>query len=204
MRSSPSRHPAQQYPQNAGCGRPCTRTQPAQGRPMFRFQCSRRVAESAIARRGRIATLEPKSRPRTEVKVDFVVHGCMLQHIWQTMCEIHVQTTVTPPCSSSVQEKRYTSHKDEQLSDAMLFLSGYQGFSYLLPCSLWILTELVRISPAAPPNELRCTPTASKVTLSPDRSSSGQEYMLQCREAAAPCGIAEPFQQCGGVFLGPE
>ena len=143
---------------------------------MFRFQCSRRVAESAIARRGRIATLEPKSRPRTEVKVDFVVHGCMLQHIWQTMCEIHVQTTVTPPCSSSVQEKRYTSHKDEQLSDAMLFLSGHQGFSYLLPCSLSVSTELVPIIPGAHQSVLRCTTNASMVTDCLDHSLSGQEY----------------------------
>ena len=195
MRSSPSRHPAQQCPQNAGCGRPCTRTQPAQGRPMFRFQCSRRVAESAIARRGRIATLEPKSRPRTEVKVDFVVHGCMLQHIRQKRCEIHVQTTVTPPCSSSVQEKRYTSHKDEQLSDAMLFLSDHRftaaSASYS-GCSVWILTELVPIIPAAPPIELVRTPNVSKVTLSPDHSPRGGEYMLQHREALALYGRAEP------------
>ena len=87
---------------------------------------------------------------------------------------INVQAPVSPHCASSVREKRYRGHKDEQLYDAMLFLSDHRGCRYLLPCSLLILTELVRISPAAPPNELRCTPTASKVTLSPDHSSSGQ------------------------------
>ena len=121
--------------------------------------------------------------------------------------KINVQAPVTPPCASSVQEKQYTIKIDEPLFGAMLFLSDYRftaASATYSHCSVWILTELVPSIPAAHPIELECTPNVSKVTLSPDHSSSGREHMLQHREAAALYGRAEPFPQRGGVFLGPE
>ena len=189
-----SLHPEQQWPQYACWGRPCSWLQPQQARPIFLFQCSISAPESAILCRG----LSPTTRSK-----------CWHAHIRDRANQTKLGRTIatytqdTPHCVSSVREKRYTIKIDEQLSDAMLFLSDHRftaasaTFSH---CSLWILTELVRITPAALPTELRCRPNASKVTLSLDRSSSGQEYMLQYREAAAPCGLAEPFQQRGVVF----
>ena len=112
-----SLHPEQQWPQYACWGRPCSRLQPQQARPIFLFQCSISAEDSAILCRG----LSPTTRSK-------YWHAHIRDRVDQTnLCRtIATYTEDTPRCVSSANENKLTNHSDESLFGAMIFLNDHR------------------------------------------------------------------------------